>query len=247
MATSEAASEASAPRGSVLTGRRERTAGIGSALVRLLPAAIVLWGALCGAGYLLTHPLRDTAFERWDGSANRWLAARRTATGNTITHWLTFAAETMTVIAIGLLFFVALRIALHRWRESMFLAVALLGEVTIFVSTTFMIDRNRPAVRHLDGAPPTSSFPSGHTAAAITLYGALAIIAVRVGARAWLRGLALTLAVLVPACVAFARLYRGMHYPTDVLGGAVLGLAWLLVCWAVLLRGRPAVPNEERR
>lgn len=242
-----ATSEATAPRGSVLAPSRERTAGIGSALVRLVPAAIVLWGALCAAGYLLTRPLRDTAFERWDGSANRWLAARRTATGNTVTHWLTFAAETMTVIGAGLLVFLALRIALRRWRESVFLAVALLGVVAIFVSTTFMIDRKRPAVPHLDEAPPTSSFPSGHTAAAVTLYGALAIIAVHVGARAWLRRLALTLAVLVPACVAFARLYRGMHYPTDVLGGVALGLLWLLLSWAVLLRGRAAVPSEARR
>jgi undecaprenyl-diphosphatase len=209
------------------------------ALVRLVPSAIVLWGVLCGLGYLLTHPLRRTGFERWDGSTNRWLANHRTPGWNTVTHLLTFAAETMTVVAIALVFFIGMRIHLRRWRESLFLMVALAGEVTIFVSTTLIIDRDRPQVPHLDGAPPTSSFPSGHTAAAITLYGGLAIIAARASTRAWLRTLAVTLAIVAPVCVGFARLYRGMHFPTDVVAGALLGLTWLTIAsWVVLPRRR---------
>ena len=211
------------------------------ALVRLVAAAVIIWGVLCGVGYLLTHPLHDTAFERRDAWVNRWFADHRTPTWNTVTHWLTYGAETMTVIAVGVVFFVGLRIGLGRWRESLFLAAALAGEVAIFLATTMVIDRERPPVPHLDDAPPTSSFPSGHTAAAITLYGALAIIALRVSTRAWLRVLAVIVAVAVPVCVAFARLYRGMHFPSDVLGGAVLALAWLTVTWAVVLRANRRV------
>jgi undecaprenyl-diphosphatase len=51
----------------------------------------------------------------------------------------------------------------------------------------------------------------------------------------WLRGLAVTLAVLVPVCVAFARMYRGMHYPTDTMAGALLSIAWLTVTTRVVL------------
>src|SRR3712207_7042639 len=91
--------------------------------------------------------------------------------------------ETITVIAIGLVAFVLLRVRLTRWREPVYLAVTLIGEVTIFVSTTLLVDRARPPVRHLDSAPPTSSFPSGHTAASVALYGGLAVLAWRLGAR----------------------------------------------------------------
>jgi membrane-associated phospholipid phosphatase len=222
-------------------GRLERgdRRTVGRSVLQLVAAAVVLWAALCGIGWLLSHPLHGTAFEDWDGWVDRWFARHRTSTWNTVTHWATYAAETYTVIAIGVIFFIVLRLTLHRWRESMFLFAAVAGEVLIFVCTTLIIDRHRPAVPHLDDAPPTSSFPSGHTAASLALYGALAIIAVREARSGWLRGVAVTLAVLVPVCVAFARMYRGMHYPTDTMGGALLSIVWLTVTSRVLLSRRP--------
>jgi membrane-associated phospholipid phosphatase len=205
------------------------------AAVRLVPAAVLLWAVLAGVGYVLTHALKDSAFHDWDGWANRWFAHHRTGFWNTVTHLLTFCAETFTVIGIGLVFFVGMRIVLGRWRESLFLAVVLAGEVLIFVCTTLVIDRNRPHVTHLDGAPPTSSFPSGHTAAAVALYAGLAVIAWSASNRGWLRKLAVAAAIVIPASVALARLYRGMHFPTDVIAGALLGLAWVTICARVLL------------
>lgn len=220
--------------------RREGLAEFGAAALRLIPAAAVIWGLLCGVGYLLTHQLKGTSFEHWDGSANRRLARNRTATWNTITHWLTYFGETLTVIVVCAVFFVGLRIVLRRWRESMFLATAVAGQAAIFVLTTAVIDRNRPPVPHLDSSPPTSSFPSGHMSAATTLYVGLAIVAFRVSRHAWLRTLALAGAVALPLCVAFARLYRGMHYLTDVSASVVLASLWLAATWAVILRGHRA-------
>jgi undecaprenyl-diphosphatase len=47
--------------------------------------------------------------------------------------------------------------------------------------------------------------------------------------------LAVTVAIVAPICVAFARLYRGMHYPTDLLAGALLGILWLTITATVVL------------
>jgi membrane-associated phospholipid phosphatase len=55
------------------------------------------------------------------------------------------------------------------------------------------------------------------------------------GARRGWRILAIAIAVLVPVAVALSRLYRGMHYPTDVLGGLILGVSWLFFTSRVLL------------
>jgi undecaprenyl-diphosphatase len=207
----------------------------------LLASAIVIWLVLVLIGHLLGHQWSHSALVRWDASVDRRLAAHRRDPWNEITHLATFMAETLTVIAIGLVAFVLLRLGLKRWREPLFLAVAVIGEVTIFVSTTMLVDRARPPVKHLDGAPPTSSFPSGHTAASVALYGALAVVAWRVGAAVWLRTLATVLAVLVPVAVASSRLYRGMHYPTDVIAGALLSCCWLAVTSTLVLGRRQPV------
>jgi membrane-associated phospholipid phosphatase len=207
----------------------------------LLAAAVLIWLVLVVIGHLLGHQWKDSALVRWDASVDRNLAAHRRDPWTEITHLATFLAETITVIAVGLVAFVLLRLGFKRWREPLFLAISVIGEVTIFVSTTLLVDRDRPPVKHLDGAPPTSSFPSGHTAASVALYGGLAVLAWRAGAAVWLRTLATAAAVLVPIVVAVSRMYRGMHYPTDVIAGALLACCWLAVVSTVVLgRRRPA-------
>lgn len=208
------------------------------AALRLIPSAVLLWALLAGLGYILTRWLTHTAFARWDLSVDRWFAGHRGRSWNLATQIGSHAAETYTVVAIGVVLFVGLRVVLGRWRESLFLAVAVVGEVMIFVGTTLVIDRPRPAVPHLDAAPPTSSFPSGHVAAAVALYGAFAVVVWLSSRRGWLRAAAAVLAVAVPVAVGISRLSRGMHYPTDVLAGALLGAAWLSATALVLLRDR---------
>jgi len=105
------------------------------------------------------------------------------------------------------------------------------------------VDRQRPAVEHLDPAPPTSSFPSGHTGAATALYvGVAVVIAWRVRHKL-LRVLLVAVFVTVPILVAVSRLYRGMHHPTDVVFGALNGLACLAVAvYAFQPRSATAAP-----
>lgn len=223
--------------------RRQDTGWRATALW-LLAAAVLIWLALVLVGHLLGHQWRDSALVRWDVSVDRELAANRREPWTSLTYLATFLAETLTVIGVLVVALVLLRLKLKRWREALFLALTVIGEVTIFVSTTLLVDRDRPPVPHLDSAPPTSSFPSGHTAASIALYAGLAVLAWRVGAALWLRTLALVLAVLVPVLVAASRMYRGMHYPTDVFGGVLLACCWLAVTSTVLLGRRS--PSERR-
>jgi membrane-associated phospholipid phosphatase len=214
---------------------------VGRTVGWLVLGALIIWLVFVGLGYLLGHTLQHSGLVHEDGAIDRWFASHRHQPWNTVTKIATFGAETITVIVLGLVAFVLLRWRLGRWRESIFLAASVIGEVTIFVSTTLLVDRHRPSVHRLDSAPPTSSFPSGHTAASVALYGSLAVIAWQVARAGWLRTLATVVAVLLPIAVATSRLYRGMHYPTDVLAGALLAVCWLAVTYRLVLSDRAPV------
>jgi len=163
---------------------------------------------------------------------------------NTATLVGTTLAQTETVIAVTAVVVLVLRWRLGRWRESLFLIAVMGGELAVFLSVTAVVHRARPPVARLDPAPPTSSFPSGHTAAAVALYGGIAILALWIYGRRPATVLASILLACVPVYVGFSRLYRGMHYPSDVLAGALLGGAWLIIVSTTLLprrAGRRAV------
>ena len=127
----------------------------------------------------------------------------------------------------------------------MLLAVVLVGELILFITAAGVVNPPRPPVAHLDAElPPTASFPSGHTGAALCLYGAVAVLVL--GATlAWWRWLVVAAAVTAVVLVAVARLYRGAHHPSDVLGSVLLGLPWLLAT-AYLLGAEPGFSAPAR-
>jgi len=201
--------------------------GVPSALY-LLGWALALLVVLVPLGWLLSRVVHDDSLGRADAGVSRWLARHRSGGLNDLTALTSELGGTLTITILAVLTAAIAAWAWRRWREPMLVAVAVAGEVGIFLVVTLLVDRERPPVGHLDEAPPTSSFPSGHTAAAIVLYGAIAVLASERARSALVRGLFFTLAVVIPVLVASSRMYRGMHYLTDVLGGVLLGSVWLL-------------------
>jgi membrane-associated phospholipid phosphatase len=194
----------------------------------LLACAVVLLVALVGMGWVLSHVVQNDSLGRADAGISRWFAGERTGDLNEVTAVTSEIGGTLTITILAFLSVAVAAFVWRRWREPMLVAVAVAGEVAIFLVVTLLVDRQRPPVKHLDAAPPTSSYPSGHTAATIALWGALAVLASERARSALVRGIFLALAFGLPLLVASSRLYRGMHFLTDVLGGALLGGLWLV-------------------
>lgn len=216
-------------------GERTVWQELGTAGRRFVPWWFAVGVVVVLLGLLITRVLETTAFADADAGLDKWLEKQRTPTGETLTHFGTLFGETPTIIGLTAVTVVVFRLVFHRWRESVILAICVTGQAVIFLVTTMLIDRERPPVRHLDDSPPTSSFPSGHTAAAIALACGLALGLGRTRPGHRLRALAWLLAVALPVVVLVSRLYRGMHWPSDVAASVVFTVTWLLLLRGILL------------
>jgi membrane-associated phospholipid phosphatase len=194
----------------------------------VLPVGVLLL-AMIGLGRVVTAVFAD------ENTINRRFVAHTSGTLDVISNVFSLIGSTPCIIAAtGVAAFILWR-ALRRWSEPLFLSFAVTAQAIVFFFTTLAIDRERPAVRHLDDSPPTSSFPSGHTSAAVALYGGLALVLSVLLRQTWAKW-TVWLLVLVPVGVAVARLYRGMHHPTDVVasflnGGLCITIMALAFLW----------------
>ena len=207
----------------------------GAVALRLGLGAVGVTGLLVLLGLLLTHLTEAGSLLHRDIAIDRWFAAHRTTALDTLTEFGSGAANTQTAVTVAAVAFFALRLWLGRWYESWVVVAAILGELVIFLAVTAIVHRPRPGVPRLDVAPPTSSFPSGHTGVAVALYGCLAYILLRYARHRVAATLFAVLLCLVPFAVGLSRLYRGMHFPSDVVTGALGGALWLVVVLLVLM------------
>ena len=187
-------------------------------------------------GLVMVGPLKSTTPLRWDERVVTTVSHHRTSSMNSVTKLFSKLADAPSIIAVGLL--VAIVLLLARRRSLAVLVPVVLGfELLSFLSITYPVGRQRPDVVHLGSVPSTGSFPSGHIAATIALYGFIALVLFYSKAAMRVVVPFVALVVVVAALVGWSRVYRGLHHPLDVAAGALLGMG-------VLVTFRPLVRNE---
>ena len=135
----------------------------------------------------------------------------------------------------------------RRFGAALFLTISSGGALLLNALLKDIFHRPRPQLAW-SHVLPDYSFPSGHTMNSIAFYLAIAVIVWSVAGRRW--GIA-TLAAAIALCtlVGISRIYLGFHYFTDVVGGAVAGVSWVLVTMAAFRRGplerHWAMPNRD--
>ncbi|NYF19139.1 undecaprenyl-diphosphatase [Xanthomonas sp. JAI131] len=137
---------------------------------------------------------------------------------------------------------VLLLLGLRRWREAMFAAFSFVGSALLNMSAKQFFQRDRPSLWESIAPEHTFSFPSGHAMGSMTLAAVLIALAWRTRWRWPVLLLASTFALLVGV----SRIYLGVHYPSDILGGWCAALVWVLGLYLLMFRGERR-PRWRRR
>lgn len=111
-----------------------------------------------------------------------------------------------------------------------------IGAATLILVIKAYMNRGRPTIVAALASAEGLSFPSGHTLIASAIYPTLGILLSASLRERRLKVFVFVTAALLALLVGFTRIYLGVHYPTDVLGGWALGLAWAIVCGLVYRR-----------
>jgi undecaprenyl-diphosphatase len=150
----------------------------------------------------------------------------------------------LTVLAVtGYLFLHGL------YRNGMFIFVASVGGWVLNWLLKAAFARSRPdIVPHLREVM-SSSFPSGHALTSAAVYLTLGALLMRIAEGRLAKYYCIVIAMLLTFLVGSSRVFLGVHYPTDVVAGWVIGLSWALLCWVVerTLERRAGLKREKEQ
>jgi undecaprenyl-diphosphatase len=211
------------------TGSRFAGRPVVAFLAVALAGFLILAGLAVAAGWALqTYVLPDHGIGHADEHVNVWLSHHRSGTRNDVSYWLSGIGDVYAIPAVVAL--TVLVAAIHRrWRVAAFIVAAIAIEAATYRVATLVIHRERPRVPRLDHLPVNASYYSGHTAASVAVYCGVALLVTSRIRGAGARTICWLIALAIPALVAFSRMYRGMHHPTDVAAGALVGIGTLIV------------------
>lgn len=222
---------------------------VGVFLVAGAAVAIVFTAAFAALGVRV----RSGATQAFDVAVLQWLGAHQTKLLSQAAVELTYLGTGVVVLTIVSVAALLLWNTEHKHSARLLLA-AVAGNIVLNNVLKLLFDRPRPEVFVWKTTALSSSFPSGHAMSATVCYGTVAYLAARLQKHRWSRALTLGAAVILILLICSTRLYLGVHYPSDVIAGMLVGLAWAGFCMAtleaslVLARRRmPATVIEERR
>ena len=182
---------------------------------------------------MLAEIVSEGATQQYDEAILRWIHGHSTPGLTTFMREMTYLGTgSVVVVVVGVA-------ALFLWHtehkhSARLLLASTIGGILLNNTLKLIFHRERPSLFEWGTTVASSSFPSGHAMSATVVYGTVAYLVIRLQQSRWAKVLTLTSAVLLIFLVCLTRLYLGVHYPSDVLGGMIVGLGWAGFCMATL-------------
>jgi undecaprenyl-diphosphatase len=222
-------------------------------LLILVGAVLILaliWTFATLAGEVMEGDTRH--FDEWVLSALRQPADPGQLRGP---RWLAWGAQDLTALGsatvLGLtVLAVTGYLFLHGlYRNGLFIFVASVGGWILNWLLKAAFARSRPdIVPHLREVV-SSSFPSGHALTSAAVYLTLGALLMRIAQGRLAKYYCIAIAMLLTFLVGSSRVFLGVHYPTDVVAGWLIGMTWALLCWVVerTLERRAGLKREKEQ
>ena len=214
--------------------------------VRRQPAIVVLAALLGIGGFAFFLNIIEDVLTGDSGPVDRLLLVRASRLAHSPDgDWLTPLAQALswlgnwqTLLPLGLVLLVLAWRRRADWRSFLFYALSCAGCAVFVLGFKFLIARPRPTIVPPLEKAPFLSFPSGHAAYALVGWGFAAyLIARRPDMPLWLRVVLASAVLVVAGLVGASRIYLAAHYPSDVAGGLLIGVPWLIVILFAFERG----------
>lgn len=204
----------------------EHVRGFHAAVGALLVGALAVIVACVGFFALLADEVMEGGTQKFDDSVLLWMNSHASPMLTGFALDVTALGAGTVVWLVVIVASVYLWVSKHRWSAAL-LWVSILGSGLI--NATMKLFFNRPRPQLFPWRVPyagLSSFPSGHSMTSMVCYATLAYLITRLEPNRFLRRFTFGLAALMIVMIGLSRLYLGVHYPTDVLAGFTMGLAW---------------------
>ena len=199
----------------------------------LLPLLLIAGASACGYALTRYGPANfDAPLLLWFRASGD--SGRLAGPGWATASWLgvTWLGEATPRIVVAGLTIVGLAL-LNRWRSALFIAGVLLSGIALSMTIKLWVGRPRPElVAQLDQAN-SQSFPSGHALNSTLFYLAVAMLLAPLLRQRGERWALYAVAASLPLAIGVSRVALGVHYPTDVIAGWVIGAAWVWLWFTV--------------
>ena len=204
-------------------------------LVRdLVVAYLVAWAVGIAYGFIVRSSSTWDVGSAWERSVLHWFHMSLPGWLDRIVLAMPFTGTNLTILPATLV------VGWWLWKRRHMGLVALQGSLSLNPTMKYLLGRDRPDLFPRRGIYNWASYPSGHAILTIALFFTVAMMLHR--ARGWRWPFFVAAAIFIAN--SFSRLYLAVHWPTDLVGGMLIGIAWLIGTWRAFSRHRERVGDE---
>lgn len=198
-------------------------------IIKLLLTRALLIAVACGIGFgVIADWISDEEIEFFDRSITTMILACQSPAMTVIMKFFTSIGSGLPVAVITGTMIIFLYVFVGLRRELYLVAGVAIGSALLNITLKTVFSRARPTLDRIIDATGYS-FPSGHSMAAFTLYGILAFVLWKHIPMTFGRVCLMILSAVMILMIGISRIYLGVHYPSDVLGGFLASGSWLAV------------------